>query len=172
MARETPPAVRTRNCGAKLTLCRGKKAGGADGSDEVVARPCVVKRRDDSKSPALSSSIGVGEGNVYGPFEGCCAVKGILRDSATAAHCEGGDLRIVVPLGEIGIWHAGASALLRGDAHSGAGLRVLLRVMTGDGHVRSVSAVDARDILEDAKDKDDDADDDVLQLGDIPTEVY
>lgn len=44
--------------------------------------------------------------------------------------------------------------------------------MTGDGHVRFVSVVDERDIVEDAKDKDDDADDEVLQLGDMPTEVY
>lgn len=70
----TPPCVLTLNCGAKLTLCSGKKAGGADSSDsrghdgegdEGFGE--AENRSEASRSLDRNSANGVGPGNVKGP---------------------------------------------------------------------------------------------------------
>lgn len=105
-----PPGVLILSWGAKLTLCNGKKAGGALESASDTYPPGAAKRRHDSKSLGRNSLTGVGAGNVNGgvrPDRLLCSsmlrslVGGEDRELLVmAAHCEGGKELAVVPLGD------------------------------------------------------------------------
>lgn len=66
IAKGIPPAVLILSWGAKLTLCRGKNAGGAlePLSERWLSE--LAKRKHDSRSSLPSLCVGVGAGNVQG----------------------------------------------------------------------------------------------------------